>query len=694
MPIYLIHILFPFEGKVPFDREEKSIYKFHVFASDGIRFGSSIIKVNVKDRNDERPEFTDGPYKRTVKENEKPGEQVGYVLAKDRDEKENAMITYSLVRGNDRFRIDPNTGLITTRVTLDRESSDNTFKVLVRATDSGSPPLKGETEVTITVQDANDQHPYFEQDSTTVSVLECGAIGDTVTKLIARDNDLGENAKLLFSIARGNTPRRFRIDNNNGVITIAHRLDYELDKKQYNLFVSLRDRGHPRLDSFKNASVIINVKDCNDNAPRFGQATYKTNISEGAVVGTEIIRVSAQDGDEGLNKQFDFHIVDPDENYQFRIRPSPDNPEVGIVSLAWRLDRETLSEHIIKIAARDRGTPSITGYTQLTILVNDVNDNPPVFRPPDYCGHVSEEVKTPGTQQLVATVQITDADDPVKNQCPCTYELEDPYGLFTLDYSKTDNYKAHVKTKPGVVFDRDVKDKQLYKIKVKATDKGGLYSTAAVYVEVGDRDDNPPSSDGHMSFDVFSYKGKIANADIGQVLIVDADRGLKHPYLYHRLEPKSNSFSIDNNGVVKVTKEGVKEGRYKFNVISESSNHTKGVTITSSIDINVKDVSDDVVQNGFPLRMRGLRKHLTCDEIKYIDFGSILSRVLKVDRRQVTVFSVQETRSVYRGVDVWFSIQQQIGASDGDGGGRFMSYMELVMKLSEQKKEIERATGN
>ena len=109
---------------------------------------------------------------------------------------------------------------------------------------------------------------------------------------------------------------------------------------------------------------------------------------------------------------------------------------------------------------------------------------------------------------------------------------------------------------------------------------------------------------------------------------------------------------------------------------------------------SVKDVSDDVVQNGFPLRMRGLRKHLTCDEIKYIDFGSILSRVLKVDRRQVTVFSVQETRSVYRGVDVWFSIQQQIGASDGDGGGRFMSYMELVMKLSEQKKEIERATGN
>ena len=92
----------------------------------------------------------------------------------------------------------------------------------------------------------------------------------------------------------------------------------------------------------------------------------------------------------GINKQFDFFIVDPDENYQFSIRPSPENPEIGIVSLAWKLDRETMLEHIIKIAARDRGIPAITGYTQLTVLVNDVNDNAPVFRPPDYCGRVAE----------------------------------------------------------------------------------------------------------------------------------------------------------------------------------------------------------------------------------------------------------------------------------------------------------------
>ena len=71
----------------------------------------------------------DGPYIRKVEENKEPGKAVGYVLAKDRDEKDNAMITYSLRRHTDRFLIEPNTGLIRTKVKLDRESNDNHFKV-------------------------------------------------------------------------------------------------------------------------------------------------------------------------------------------------------------------------------------------------------------------------------------------------------------------------------------------------------------------------------------------------------------------------------------------------------------------------------------------------------------------------------------------------------------------------------------
>ena len=300
-------------------------------------------------------------------------------------------------------------------------------------------------------------------------------------------------------------------------------------------------------------------------------------------------------------------------------------------------------------------------------------------------------------QQLVTTVHITDPDDPATNQCPCTFELLDPYNLFELDYKEADSYKAHIKTRLGLAsntFDRDAREKQLYKIKIKATDRGGLSTTTNVYVEVGDVDDNAPSSGGKMTFDVLSYNGKISDAELGRVLIVDDDRGLMHPYASHRLEPPSNAFSVNEMGVVSVTKEGVKQGRYKFDVVSTPKQSDRAA-VRSSIVINVKDIPDNVVQNGFPLRLRGLRKHLTCREIENIDFVSILSRVLGVDSSRIIVFSVQETRSVYRGVDIWFAVSSssKIGKRI-EGGEHFMSYMELLMKISERKAEIEKEFGN
>ena len=609
------YVILPFVGSTKFDREEKSVFKFIVFASDGTRTGSSTIMISVSDVNDQKPVFPDGPYVREVKENEEPGEAVGFVLARDQDDKENAIITYTLRRHTDRFLIEPNTGLIRTKVKLDRESNDNQFTVLIRATDSGRPPLYGETEVTIKVTDANDQYPYFEKDVTKVTVLECGAIGDTVATVVARDNDLGENAKLLYSIASGNSPRFFRLNNANGHITIAAPLDYENEAaRRFPLYISVRDRGFPELVSKKNASVIIDVLDCNDNMPRFSQSTYTTSVDEDASIGQEIIRVSATDKDIGRNGEFDFFIFDPDENYQFTIRSSVVDPGVGIVTLAWRVDRETSASHTVRIGARDRGSPSLMGDAKITIVVNDINDNPPQFRPADFCGTVNEEVTG---SQLVTTVHITDPDDPVENQCPCTYELVDPSGLFTIEYNELDSYKAFIKTKATARFDRESVGKQLYKLQVKAVDQGGLESTTSVYVEVGDRNDNEATSGGKMTFDVTSYNGQLKNAVIGRALIVDNDRGLNHTYREHRLEPTSDAFTIDDYGVIRVTDAGVTEGSYTFNVVSKPNDRKKPIII-SSITINVVDIPEEMVQSGFPLRMRGLRKPLTCDEIKYV----------------------------------------------------------------------------
>lgn len=492
---------------------------------------------------------------------------------------------------------------------------------------------------------------------------------------------MGENAELLFSIASGNTPRRFRIDPETGVITIAHHLDYET-KKNYKLSISVRDRGLPQKIG-ENAIVNIAVGDCNDNSPRFNESTYKVTVPEDQPIGAEIITVTASDKDIGTNGDFYFLISDPDENYQFTISSSPDDPKIGIVRLAWKLDRETIKEHVFNIGAKDKGKPALTGFAQLTVEVEDVNDNPPVFVPSHNCGHVEEEMTG---VQTVATVQVTDSDT-VGHQCPCTYQLIDPSDKFTIEYKQEDSTKAVIKTKPDAKFDREGKGQQLYKLVVKAANKEmpNLTAETIVYVEVGDKDDNKPSSGGKMSILVNSFQGQFRKQPIGRVLIIDNDRGLNHTYK-NKIQSSTPYFEIDSHGKISVTDQVIPVGKYDFNVISEQQ-QTK---VKSSVDVTVREISEESIRSSIPIRISGLRKLFTCNEIKFIDFEPILADALGVDVSMVTVFSIMGVRAVEGAVDVWFSVKWWKGA---DGTARYMDYMDLLVKLNEKRTFIEKRTG-
>jgi Cadherin domain len=58
------------------------------------------------------------------------------------------------------FRIDPNTGLITTLVPLDRETKDS-YKIIVEVADMGSPPQAATRVLRINVLDIDDHQPMF-----------------------------------------------------------------------------------------------------------------------------------------------------------------------------------------------------------------------------------------------------------------------------------------------------------------------------------------------------------------------------------------------------------------------------------------------------------------------------------------------------------------------------------------------------
>lgn len=79
----------------------------------------------------------------------------------------------------------------------------------------------------------------------------------------------------------------------------------------------------------------------------------------------------------------------------------------GVITLRQKLDHETKDFYNITIAARDLGSPALSGYTSLLVTVSDVDDNAPVFHEDKYAASLLENA-TAGT--FVVQVNATDMD--------------------------------------------------------------------------------------------------------------------------------------------------------------------------------------------------------------------------------------------------------------------------------------------
>ena len=117
---------------LPLDRETKESYHLVILAKDnggepplGPKSASATIVVNVVDVNDNDPTFSQRNYHTTIREDTPLGARVITVLATDKDKGNNSIVTYSLDNATTSlFRIDPNSGIITTAGPFDREKKD------------------------------------------------------------------------------------------------------------------------------------------------------------------------------------------------------------------------------------------------------------------------------------------------------------------------------------------------------------------------------------------------------------------------------------------------------------------------------------------------------------------------------------------------------------------------------------------
>ncbi|XP_034385858.1 protocadherin-10a isoform X1 [Cyclopterus lumpus] len=256
----------------PLDRENTDSYTITVVAKDKGQPSlatSKSIKVHVSDENDNAPRFTQAVYDVYVTENNVPGAFIHAVSALDPDVGQNALITYSILECDiqgmsvDTYvSINQDTGYLYALRSFDYEQLKE-FGFMVQAKDSGAAELFSNTTVNVIIVDQNDNAPTviapIGKNGTAKEHLPRSAEpGYLVTRIVAMDADDGENARLSYSILRGNEMGMFRMDWRTGELRTARRISPKRDPQGfYDLLIEVRDHGQPPLSSSASVSVML-----------------------------------------------------------------------------------------------------------------------------------------------------------------------------------------------------------------------------------------------------------------------------------------------------------------------------------------------------------------------------------------------------------------------------------------------------
>ncbi|NXR66510.1 CDHR3 protein, partial [Rhadina sibilatrix] len=308
------------------------------------------------------------------------------------------------------FGIEPKGGLefrvITTgNPVLDYETMPKSFDLQIFVEDTAG---RSDLNVlTIQVTDKN-EHPVFRGNvaiqTVTIYVLE-RTPPERIYQVDAADP---ENAKLKYSLLPATVPFSIR---KSGAIFSTKEFDYEKDPHCYFLNVTVTDPDG--LNSTK--TVNVNIININDERPYFTTIQRIYRIPEEQRPGTIVANITAKDPDDEDSPSRLFYSIQSSDTH-FSI-----NPATGVLQVTGRIDRDALPLRLhpnISLVVRVEDSPS-SGHAsemEITVVVYDINDNPPECNPSDFRREVNENT-TPGIFLVDLRNYCKDIDvDPSNNQ--------------------------------------------------------------------------------------------------------------------------------------------------------------------------------------------------------------------------------------------------------------------------------------
>ncbi|EDL76373.1 rCG49295, isoform CRA_i [Rattus norvegicus] len=360
------------------DREEHNFHRLILTAVDGgdpPRSGTTQIRIQVTDINDNPPVFTQDVFKVTLREDVPPGFSVLQVTATDQDEGINAEITYSFHNVDEQverfFNLDKRTGEITTKDNLDFETAKS-YTLNVEAKDPGD--LASHCSIQVEILDENDCVPEIIVTSVFTPLPEDSPLGTVIALIKTRDRDSGENGDVYCHVL-GSEEFVLKSSSKNYYKLVTDRtLDREAIP-EYNVTIVATDRGKPPLSS--KVIITLHISDVNDNAPVFHQASYLVHVAENNPPGASIAQVSASDPDLGSNGLVSYSIIASDLEPRSLSSFVSMNQDSGVVYAQRSFDHEQLRSFQLTLQARDQGSPALSANVSMCVLVGDRNDNSP-----------------------------------------------------------------------------------------------------------------------------------------------------------------------------------------------------------------------------------------------------------------------------------------------------------------------------
>lgn len=627
-----------------------------------------VVYIKVLDTNDLRPLFSPTSYSFVVPESAPLGASIGRVTATDADTGSNGEFYYFFKNRVDHFAVHPTSGVITLTGRSRMDKQDR-FELEVQVVDRGmklygNNGISSTAKLVLTVKRVNDFSPVL----SARAVIPSGVNKDSVYAIVTvEDKDEGVSGDIEWvSIIEGDPFEQFVVDRspvgNEYRVKTSDLVDWDTFPYGCNLTFQAKDRGIPA--RFSNTQVVqLLVTKPDPVLAEFEKDVYVFKLSEIAPPGTIVEMVKISPAPLSVNYSFT-SLLDP---MCFDI-----NPLTGVIMTTRQLTRisqDFVEMEVVEIFSQQQA--------RIQIIIEDANDNSPVFNKPFYDIAINESLLV-GTVVLV----VSAVDDDKGENGFVTHTIGGEQSLpFTIDQET-----GEIRITQDLDFESS---DDMYSFVVRASDWGSPYrreSEVNVTIRLINVNDNQPL------FEMVSCRGMISrDFPVSQTVVtlsaVDIDElgMVRYKILsgneldYFNLNPDSGALSLKRS----LAAANLKTGVFNLKIVA-----TDGEMFSDPTFVNVS-----VVRGRMPPRPFNCREtrvaHMLAE--KMLSKVSAMARP-RPDKIYTDIFSMNKQAPQFEALPTSILVREdlaagasvfQVRARDGDTGfnGR------VLFSISDGNKE-------